>query len=180
MNIEAIKEALPEYAKDVRLNLSSVLNVDPASGLTEQQILGTALCCAYALKNPLIMHTFSELAKQKFEVKYIDAIKAAAILMGMNNVYYRYTHSISNEQIQNLPAKLRMNVMMNHGIEKTDFELFSLAVSAINGCGMCMDAHTNALIKAGLSKEGIQHGVRIAGVIAALVQAVEIDPELYR
>ncbi len=61
--------------------------------------------------------------------------------MAMNNVYYRFTHLAGNQEYRNMPAKLRMNVIGATGIDKIDFELFSLAVSAINGCGMCIDAH---------------------------------------
>ncbi len=76
--------------------------------------------------------------------------------MGMNNVYYRFVHLASNKQYGTLPAKLRMNIIANPGVDKTDFELWSLAVSAINGCGMCIDAHEAVLLKAGMPVEQIQ------------------------
>ena len=95
--------------------------------------------------------------------------------MGMNNVYYRFAHLASEEDYAKLPARLRMNVIGNPGIEKVNFELYSLAVSAINGCGMCIDSHEKMLRKADLSKEGIQDAVRIASVINAV--AVVLDNE---
>jgi alkyl hydroperoxide reductase subunit D len=91
--------------------------------------------------------------------------------MAMNNIYYRFTHLVSDKDIAKLPAKLRMNVIGSPGIAKADFELMSLAVSAINGCGMCMDAHVHELAKVGVSKNGIQSTVRIAAVINAAAKA---------
>ena len=93
--------------------------------------------------------------------------------MGMNNVYYRFVHLASNKEYQTMPAKLRMNVIGNPGVEKADFELWSLAVSAINGCGMCIDAHEAELKKNGLSTEQIQTAVRIASVIAAVAALLD-------
>ena len=88
--------------------------------------------------------------------------------MAMNNVYYRFVHLASNKEYGTLPAKLRMNVIGNPGIDKADFELFSLAVSAMNGCGMCIDSHEKVLKQHGVSADVIQAGARIASVIKAV------------
>ncbi len=88
--------------------------------------------------------------------------------MAMNNVYYRFTHLAGNQEYRNLPAKLRMNVIGQPGIDKVDFELFSLAVSAMNGCGMCIDSHEQILKKAGVTAEAIQTAVRIGAVLKAV------------
>jgi len=103
------------------------------------------------------------------------AAKAAATIMAMNNIYYRFNHLVSDKDFAKMGARLRMNVIGSPGIPKVDFELMSLAVSAINGCGMCMDAHVHEVIKAGISKTGVQSAVRIAAVINALVQAAAIS-----
>jgi alkyl hydroperoxide reductase subunit D len=87
--------------------------------------------------------------------------------MAMNNVYYRFTHLASNPEYRTMPAKLRMNVIGAPGIDKADFELFSLAVSAINGCGMCIDAHEKVLKQHGVSADTIQTAVRIGAVTQA-------------
>ncbi|MBV8061678.1 MAG: carboxymuconolactone decarboxylase family protein, partial [Alphaproteobacteria bacterium] len=99
---------------------------------------------------------------------------AAATVMAMNNIYYRFIHYTHDEDIKKMPARLRMNVIGNPGIDKHDFELMALAVSAINGCGMCMEAHTQSAIKVGLSKASVQSSIRIAAVIFAAAQAVSI------
>jgi alkyl hydroperoxide reductase subunit D len=95
--------------------------------------------------------------------------------MAMNNIYYRYTHLVSSKDYQTMPAKLRMNVMANPGIEKVDFELYSSAVSAINGCGMCMDTHEKTLRKHEMSAEMIQQAVRIAAIVNAVAQSYAIE-----
>ena len=78
-----------------------------------------------------------------------SAAKAAAAIMGMNNVYYRALHLMRNQEYRTLPARLRMNILANPGVDKTDFELWSLTVSAVNGCGLCLDAHEAELKKRG-------------------------------
>jgi alkyl hydroperoxide reductase subunit D len=92
--------------------------------------------------------------------------------MGMNNVYYRAIHLASNKEYGTLPARLRMNVLANPGVEKVDFELWSTAVSAVNGCGMCLDAHEAELKKHGLTAQQIQAALRIAAVVNAVSRVV--------
>jgi alkyl hydroperoxide reductase subunit D len=93
--------------------------------------------------------------------------------MAMNNIYYRFTHLASDPDYATMPARLRMNVIANPGVEKADFELWSLAVSAINGCGKCIDAHDQVLRKAGVSREAVQQAVRIAAVIHAVAATLD-------
>ncbi len=109
----------------------------------------------------------------------MTAAKAAASIMAMNNIYYRFLHLAANKEYATRPAKLRMNVIGAPGIDKADFELFCLAVSAVNGCGMCIDAHEKVLLAAGVSLDTIQTAVRIAAVINAVarsLQALPADP----
>ena len=118
----------------------------------------------------MIEHITQDVSEALSE-NYINAAKAAATIMAMNNIYYRFIHLSSDKDYGKLPANLRMNIIGNPGIEKVDFELMSLAVSAINGCGMCMDAHVHEVTKAGVSKEAVQSTIRIASVINATAQA---------
>jgi len=103
----------------------------------------------------------------------MDGARAAATVMGMNNVYYRFTHSVSDQEYSTLRASLRMNVMARPGCDKTAFELASLAVSAINGCAACMDAHEKTLRQHGLGAQAVQSAVRIAAVIHAAAVILE-------
>lgn len=174
MTLETLKQALPEVAKDIRLNLSTVLSEEGASDLTSEQILGIALACAYATRSKVLI-THVKTMVESLEPKVKEAAKAAAIIMGMNNIYYRFVHLVEKEEFSTLPAKLRMNIMANPGVSHIDFELMSLAVSAINGCGMCMVSHTSTLTKAGVSTLGIQSAIRIASVIHATAIALEVE-----
>jgi alkyl hydroperoxide reductase subunit D len=173
-DLSALKNALGPYAKDIKLNLSAVLREDPGSSLSAKQIAGIALASAYATKHPDVINAILGEVSGKLDDAEINAAKAAATMMAMNNVYYRFVHLGSDKEYAKMAAGLRMNVVGNPGIEKVDFELYSLAVSAINGCGMCIDAHVMQVEKAGVSKTGIQHTIRIASVLTASAQALII------
>lgn len=173
VGVQNLRDEIPNFAKDIRLNLGTVLKTGE-SGLSENQIFGIALASAYATKNiPVIKNILGE-AQNILSEAEIEATKSSASIMAMNNVYYRFAHLVSDREYMNMPAGLRMNVIGNPGIDKVDFELYALAVSAINGCGMCMDAHVREVEKAGLSKQAVQHVVKIASVVTATAQAVTI------
>ncbi|MCP1726336.1 alkyl hydroperoxide reductase subunit D [Natronospira proteinivora] len=167
MSVTELKQSLPDYAKDIRLNLSSVLKKEGAPGLSQEQVYGTALASAYASDNVVFARQVEALVKDEVAEETVNAAKAAASIMAMNNVYYRFLHLVGDEEYARMPANLRMNVIGRPGVEKVDFELYSLAVSAINGCGLCVENHEKALRKAEVSREAIQSAVRIAAVIKA-------------
>lgn len=175
MSIETIRDNLGDYARDIKLNLGTVLTLEGAPELTETQIAAIALSAAYSTKNATLVAAIKTDFVSALSETLITSAQAAATIMAMNNVYYRFTHYVSDETITKLPAKLRMNVIGNPGIEKNDFELMCLAVSAINGCGKCMEAHAHELSKSGISALAIQSSVRIASVIHAAAQALAIQ-----
>ncbi len=169
MSVTDLARTLPDYAKDIRLNVSSLL---AETVLSDQQKYGTLLACAHATGYaPLIAAAEAE-AGEKLSEAALTAAKAAASIMAMNNVYYRFVHLASNKEYSTLPARLRMNVIGAPGIEKADFELFSLAVSAINGCGMCIDAHDKVIREHGVSTAVIHGAVRLASVVQALAASL--------
>ena len=170
MSIETLRAHLPEHAKDLKLNLSSLIR---EGALTEQQLWGTLVASAIASRGKETLAAIEADAAQHLSGEAIAAAHAAAAIMSMNNVYYRFVHIAKEDAYRSMPAKLRMNVIANPGIEKADFELWSLAVSAINGCGMCIDAHEHELRKAGISREAIQAAVRIASVVHAVAVVIE-------
>jgi alkyl hydroperoxide reductase subunit D len=172
MSIESLKNRLPDYARDLKLNLSSLAS---EAGLTEQQRAGTFVASALASRNAEITEAILAEFAPRLSAEALTAAKAAAAIMAMNNIYYRFVHLSSAADYKTLPAKLRMNVIAKPGVEKLDFELWSLAVSAINGCGMCIDAHERELRKGGLSAESIQAAVRIAAVVHAIAATVEAE-----
>lgn len=164
MSIETLKGLMPEYAKDVKLNLSS-LAADET--LSAQQLWGAFLASALASRNAEVIRQVREEALDHLSETAFNAAQAAAAIMAQNNVYYRFVHLASSGDYKTLPAKLRMNVMANPGVDKADFELWSIAVSAINGCGMCIDSHEAELRKHGISSEQVQTAVRIAATVHA-------------
>lgn len=175
MNLIELKDTLPEFAKDVKLNLSSLAAGTDLGSLSALQAAGTTLACAYATKNKTLIEAAENQVASILDETHISAAKSAAAIMAMNNVYYRFVHLVSDKEFGKLPAKLRMNVIGTHGIDKIDFELYSLAVSSINGCGMCIDAHVETLKKHNVSLEGIQMSIRIAAVINSVAQVLAIS-----
>lgn len=175
MSIEMLKSALPDYAKDLKLNIGSLLN---ETILTDQQKYGCYLSCAYAVGQVDVIRAITAEVEGKLSAEAQLAAKAAAAIMSMNNVYYRAVHLLKNNTFQTLPAKLRMNVIGAPGIEKADFELFSMAVSAVNGCGMCLDAHEAELRKAGMTSEQIQASLRIGAVVNAVSRVLAAETAL--
>jgi len=117
-------------------------------------------------------------AAHRLTPEAVVAAKAAAAIMAMNNIYYRFTHLATDPDYARMPARLRMNVIANPGVDRIDFELWSLAVSAINGCGKCIDAHDQVLRQAGVSREAIQQAVRIASVIHAVAATLDGEESL--
>ena len=173
MSLDALRESLPAYAKDLSLNLSSLAN---ETLLTDQQKWGTFVASAYAVGTPAVIKAVDAAAAAAgLSPEAATAAKAAAAIMGMNNVYYRSLHLLSNGEYKTLPAKLRMNILANPGVDKVDFELWSTAVSAVNGCGMCLDAHENELKKHGVPNTSIQAALRIGSVVNAVSRVIAAE-----
>ena len=168
MDLEQIKSGLPDYAKDLRLNLDSVLSEGGAPGLTRKQIALVALASAIASRHAPLTEAVARFASQHASEKELDGARTAAALMGMTNIYYRFLHLVENDEYGNLRAGLRMNAMANPGCEKVDFDLAAVAVSAINGCGSCVASHERTLRKHDVSAQAVQSAVRIASVIHAV------------
>jgi alkyl hydroperoxide reductase subunit D len=173
MLLASLKSSIPDYAKDIRLNLDSVLAETGAAGLTGKQISLIALSSAIASRHPPLVAAIEEFGAQHANTQELNGARTAAAIMAMNNVYYRFTHLVGDTEYSTMRAGLRMNAMSNPGCDKIDFELCSLAVSAINGCGMCMDSHEKNLRKHNISAQGIQSAVRIASVIHAAAVTLE-------
>ena len=172
MSLEALKNRVPEFAKDLRLNLSS-LAAEPV--LSEQQRAGAFIASALASRNAETITAIMGEFAHKLSAEALAAAKTAAAIMAMNNIYYRFVHLASAPDYKTLPAKLRMNALAKPGVDKIDFELWSIAVSAINGCGMCIDSHEKILRDHGVTAEVIQAVVRIASVVHAVAVTIESD-----
>ena len=174
MSLDMLKSRLPDYAKDLRLNLGTVLT---APGLTPRQAWGTALASAIAARNPEVIAAIESEAAHHLDPVAMNAVRAAAAIMAMTNIYYRFTHLVSAKDYASMPAKLRMTVIANPGVDAVDFELWSLAVSAINGCGQCIDAHERQVTAKGASRETVQNVIRIAAVVNAVAVTLIAEPQ---
>ena len=168
--MQAIRERIPEYAKDLRLNLDAVQKVE---SLTPRQLWGTVLVSALAARNDELVRAVSEAARAHLDEPALSAARTAAALMGMNNVYYRSLHLLSNPEYGGLPARLRMQGLASPGVERLDFELWCLAVSAVNGCGKCLDSHEQELRKRGASAQQVQDALRIASIVHAIAAVLD-------
>ena len=173
MSLDALKASLPDYAKDLRLNLESVLTEGGAPGLELRQLRAVALASAIASRHQPLVDALEVVAAESLAPAEIAGVRAAAAMMAMTNVYYRFTHLLSNKEYETMRAGLRMNVMRDPGIDKASFELCALAVSAINGCGACVDSHEKTLRDHGVSAQGVQSAVRIASVVHAVAVTLE-------
>jgi alkyl hydroperoxide reductase subunit D len=170
--IDALIDRLPSYAKDLKLNYSSL--VRQQTDLTPQQLWGTVVASAMAARNAELVSASLQAAAEHLTPEALDAAKSAAAIMGMNNIYYRFTHLTSNEKYKTIPARLRMNVMRTQtaGI---DFELWCTAVSAINGCGACVDSHERVLREKGVTEETIASAIRVASVLHAIATVLDAE-----
>lgn len=173
MSIDALIESLPGYAKDLKLNYSTLVRQN--TELTPQQLWGTLVASAIATRNDDLTAAVLEEGAKQLSAQAFEAAKAAATIMGMNNIYYRFLHLSSNEKYGTLPARLRMNVMRTHGVDHVDFELWALAVSAINGCGKCVDSHEKVVRDKGISEETVLAIVRVASVLHAIGSVLDAE-----
>jgi len=171
---ESFRENLKDYAKDIRLNLSTVLTPEGAPGLTPKQIAVIALACTYSARAKGLTAAILSDSASLIGDADVEAAKGAAVIMGMNNVFYRTQHHAENEELKKLPPRLRMNIIGKPGIEKVDFELACLAVSAIGGCDRCVNSHVNEVLKAGLPIDAAHSAIRIAATIQATALAESI------
>ncbi|WP_333840777.1 carboxymuconolactone decarboxylase family protein [Pelomicrobium sp.] len=170
MTFQALKDRLPDYAKDLKLNLGTLAT---ETVLTEVQKAGAFIATALASRESGVIEAVVAEFAPRLSERELAAAKAAAALMGMNNVYYRFLHLVENPEYGSLPAKLRMNAIATHGIARETFELWCLAVSAVNGCGACLAAHEKVVRAAGLTPEQVQAAVRIGAVVHAVAVVLE-------
>jgi alkyl hydroperoxide reductase subunit D len=169
--LEALRDALPEVARDTRINLQSVL---VPGTLTKEQVWGTAVATAAAARRADLLAAIVAQARIEAGDAVVDDGLAAASLMAMNNVFYRFRHLVGKPSYADKPARLRMQRLAKPATNKIDFELFSLAVSAINDCETCVQAHEHTVIEGGLTEDHVQDAVRIAAVVHAAAVSLEI------
>jgi len=169
--VEILRDSISEPARDIKLNLQNVLQ---AESLTAAQRWGVAIASAVAARTPRLRDALIDDARAAgVDEAVIDDALAAASLMAMNNVFYRFRHMVAKESYTQKPARLRMQRIAKPATNKADFELFCLAVSAINGCEMCIRSHEEEVMH-GLSDDQVHDAVRIAATINAAAVALEL------
>ena len=169
--VEELRSSIPDAARDIKLNLQSVLQ---PGALTPAQRWGVAIASAVATRNTRLRDALLQDARVEVGAEVIDDALAAAALMAMNNVYYRFRHMIGKESYSQMPARLRMQRIAKPASDHVDFELCCLAVSAINACEMCIRSHEDVVIKGGLSEDQVHDAVRIAATVNAAAVAIEL------
>lgn len=172
MSLAAIIDSMPDYARDLKLNLQNVL---AQAELTEQQTWTVAVACALTSRNAALSRAIVAEAAAKLSPEQLNSAKAAFALMGMNNVFYRFKHMVANADYDPIPARLRMQLIRSHGGDPVDFELACLAASAIKGCEACVKSHDKVVREKGVSAEAVVASVRIASTLHAVAAVIEAE-----
>lgn len=175
MPLHALRDMIPAYARDIAQNLDSLME---ETLLNDQQKWGCFLASAHGIGVAPVVRAVEAHAATVLSPEAMGAAKSAAAIMGMNNVYFRAVHLMQNQAYTALPVRLRMNVNRNPGVEKLDYELWTLAVSAINGCGACMDAHERTLREHAVPEVQVQAALRIGAVVHAVSRIVASETAL--
>ena len=159
--LDTLKERMPDYAKDIRLNLDAVI---ARSSLAPEDALGVALAAAFAAKSAALVETFKA---------HTPPAEAQAALMGMNNVWYPYLEMAGDAELKTLRPELRMNAYATHGgVAKQKFEAYALAASIVGKCHFCVASHYETLRKEGLTTQQLRDIGRIAAVVNAAAQVL--------
>lgn len=175
MDLETLQGKIPDVAKDIRLNLGAIERIET---LDASQLWGAVLASALAGRQADVIEWAAAAARARMLPAAFDAARTAAAIMAMNNVYYRTRHLLQDADLDQAPARLRMQGMQTHGAPAVDFELWSVAVSAVNGCGMCLQSHVAKLKQHGVATEAINDVVRVAAIVAAAAATIEAEAAL--
>lgn len=162
MSLTALQSALPAYAEDLRKNLDRLAR---ESLLSDQQKWGCFLACAFASGTPVLAQAFKAETETRLTPEAKAAAKAAAAMMGMNTVYYGAINLLANHDYRGAPVNLSMTALTSPTVDKMDFELWALAVSAMANCAACLNSHEAELHKRGVTLERMQAAIRIAAVV---------------
>jgi alkyl hydroperoxide reductase subunit D len=164
--LSSIKELIPDYAKDIRLNIDGVIS---RSSLSPEDALGVALASAFAAKSKPLIDIF----KANMPEAEAHAALTAAALMGMNNAWYPFVEMANDEELKTVRAELRMNAYASSGgVEKKKFEAYALAASIVGKCHFCVGSHYALLKKEGLTTLQLRDIGRIAAVVNAASQVI--------
>ncbi|MGH8504157.1 MAG: carboxymuconolactone decarboxylase family protein [Gammaproteobacteria bacterium] len=169
--IDTIKQAIPDYAKDIRLNLDGVI---ARSSLEGNDAVGVALAAAFAAQSKTIVDAIRN--ANVLAPEELNAALSAASLMGMNNIWYPYVEMAEDKDLSSQPAQLRMNAYANSGgVDKRRFEMYALAASIVGKCHFCVKSHYALLRKEGMSAQQLRDVGRVVAVINAAAQVIAAE-----
>ena len=172
MTIDELKNNIPEFAKDVKLNFSSLIK---NSEYDDDLVYGCAFASSLALGDEILSNIFERECENRLSKDFVESVKSTVAIMTLNNTWYKYRDSMPNGEMKMAPQRMRVNVMANHaGLDKILFESISLCISAINGCMFCIKAHSDLLLKNNKTKDFIFYIGRIASVMSALSKAISM------
>ncbi|MDX2601056.1 carboxymuconolactone decarboxylase family protein [Streptomyces caniscabiei] len=175
MSLDTLRSLIPEYAGDLLRNLDAVLG---DSRLSAQRLWGTVLATAIASRSAIVLRELAPEARARLSPEAYTAAKSAAAAMALSNVFFRTRHLLSDHEYGALRTGLRTKAVDGPGVDRVDYELWALAVSAINACGACLDSHERVLREAGVSRETVQEAFRVASVVQAVGVTVEAEAVL--
>ncbi|HIN94200.1 MAG TPA: alkyl hydroperoxide reductase [Planctomycetes bacterium] len=164
-------EQLPESARDLRLNVVAVLE---SEYLSPEEVWAVALTSSYFVRNSALQEAVLTDAQPILGEAGVEDAQAAASLMAMNTIYFRFRHMIGKEAYVQMRAGLRMNRIMSPLTSKRQFEMTALACAALSGCEACLQTHEANLIQEGCSDLQINDAVRIAATIQGVAVALEL------
>ncbi len=169
--LNTIKARIPDYAKDVRLNLDGAI---ARSSLPVREAVGSALAAAYACRSTPIVDAIRQ--GDALEPADVQGALAAAALMGMNNVWYPYVEMSGDSELATLRPELRMNAYANHGgVDRRAFETWALAASIVGKCGHCVSSHYRLLKESGATVQQLRDVGRIAAVVSAAAHVIAVE-----
>jgi len=172
-HMTAIKDLIPDYAKDIRLNLDAVLS---RSSLEAHHALGAALAAAFAARAKPLVEVLR--ASSALEATHAQAALTAAALIGMNNVWYPYVEMAGDADLKTARPELRMNAYASHGgVDRASFELYALAASIVGKCEFCVQSHYKLLRESGFTVQQLRDIGRIAAVVNAAAQVIAAESE---
>ena len=174
--LEDIKNSIPDFAEDIRLNFSSnIMNSDHDNEL----VFGCAYACSLSIGNVKIAKIFENECRSKISNDFVKSIKSTVAIMTMNNIWYKYRDAMPSMEMKVGPQKLRVNVMGNHaGLDKLLFESISLCISTVNNCQFCVKAHSQLLIDEGKTKDYVLEIGRIASVMVAAEKSIGMNEKV--
>ena len=171
MNITDTISNFPDYAKDIKLNYSKIIN---EAILENSMLYSVILISSITTKCKVLIDAAYEESKSHISEEMIEDVKGAFAIMSMNAIYYRFTHLATENSYSSMPANLRMQYMGKHKVSKSNFEMLCLAVAILMGCGKCINAHEAVLRENNVENIRIQTVARIASIMNSIANILEV------